>query len=295
MMRIVTSVFLCWVFGTSAGYADVIKTNQVSAFDLSERLTELHQFDLTLDLKMKIKRAFSLQALSTPIQFQLKCGDSLVVGTTLLYDDSMRGKDVMLSFAATDIRDECPDGKFSLALNPNGVEIEVDLSKANYSLKDVGEDTAGFVERYKAEHTEFVTDMIYYHGAMSGSIRNRESFHCLIKGYANDTLKDEIVRDLVMEYKKIFSLDYVPTDIDCDKVVSLNSEILSCQTNARNQFCSNLKLYMESVAWLKDTLKQSRDRKAKLPVKFQTLVDDLEKVENEIEADLKTSVAQTGA
>lgn len=294
MLRFLSALLLGSALSTS-GFALSIKTSQDSLLNLQANLAKFHQYDMHLDLAIKVKSAFSIIALSSPILFQVKCGEDLIAETSLLYDDSMENKTFTLSLTATDVRTKCPNGQFSLLLNPNGVELEADLTHVVYQLNDLGEDNEGFIERYKSEHAKYVSDMIYFHGEMSGSIVNRESFHCLIKGYEKDVLKEEIVTALIAEYKKIFSIEYVADDIDCQSPVSLSTVISSCQTKPRTSFCANYRLYLESIAWLKGTQKSARDRKAKVQADMVERSATLQKIIEEIDADLKTSVAQTGA
>jgi hypothetical protein len=294
-MRATFYLLLLTVFFSSLADAAVIRTTLSRQLDLSSEMVKYNQYDLILGVDIKPIQAFSIIAISKPIEFQLKCSESIVGQSVLFFDDAMENKTFKREFVAKDVRTKCPNGMFTLAIYPNGVELEANLEKATYELQNLGEDAEGFIQRYNSEHDSNVADLIYFHSQMSESIANRDSFHCLIKGYETDILKEEIVQDLIKEYKKIFGVEYVAADINCQKPVSLAVEIASCTTNPRTRFCGNYRLYLESLAWLKEARSKAAFFKSQIPASLKELNDQLQVIVEQIETDLKTSVAQTGA
>lgn len=292
MIKHIAFLLLVTAF-TQKTLAGVISTPQTQPLNLSQSLLKYHKYDLSVNLAIKPKRAVSIISLSKPMEFQLKCGEFLVGSNGLLFDDTMSGKIFTLTIVARNVRLKCPSSAFTLVINPNGVELDTDLSAATYKIEDLGEDTEGFIQRVNRDELSYASDLIYYHSQMAISISNRTSLHCLIKGYESDELLEEVVHDLKIQYKNFFGLDYLAGDIDCNNTISLATQIAACASNTRTPFCSNYRLYTEAKSWFVENLALSAQLLAQIPATLTDLQNELKKVEERMQGTLDRSLAQT--
>ncbi len=223
---------------------------------------------------------------------RVSCGDTILATDPQRITPSSFGK--IMTFQVTfELNSRiCPTFSLQTILETNGTIV--DSPRLQYEVIKVRETVAYFISHVRSDMPAAKQDIVYYHGEMSKSLGNRVSFHCLIKDYEGDTNVETVIGELISQYKGLFGVDYVASDIDCAVAPKLDVEISECSTkpSLRRNFCSFYKLYTQSLDFFTTSISAAQEQKSSLSAGEATLVKDLDDLIKDLDNAKNDATAQ---